>query len=173
MVTPNHKFISLPLKNLNFATVISINVNIWYAGYPICNPQGVVTDRLRTTGLEDSFECLLSYPFIQEGPHYRKLLWMGKYYDQPGSLERCPVTPAGQQSRKPMSLACLPDYFHIACIMASHTQPFKVGQIYEMETSSRLKRPSNLLQMTGLVGNLLYPNLHCCHNQVLEGFICH
>lgn len=35
----------------NFATVMSCNVNIWYARYLMCNPQGVASHRLRNTAL--------------------------------------------------------------------------------------------------------------------------
>lgn len=48
---PNYKMISLLLYNCNFANVVNCNVNIWCAGYLICNSNGVTTHRLRTTAL--------------------------------------------------------------------------------------------------------------------------
>jgi hypothetical protein len=35
---PNHNIISLVLYNSDFATAMSHNVNVWYAGYLICDP---------------------------------------------------------------------------------------------------------------------------------------
>lgn len=46
---PNHKIIPLLLCNCNFVTVMSCNVNIWYAGYLVYDSKGVVAHRLRTT----------------------------------------------------------------------------------------------------------------------------
>ena len=51
VVTPNYKIILWLLHNCNVVTVINHNVNIWYAGYLICDLKGVTTHRLRTTGL--------------------------------------------------------------------------------------------------------------------------
>lgn len=39
VVTTDYKFISLLLHNCNFASVMNHNVNIWYAGYLISDPQ--------------------------------------------------------------------------------------------------------------------------------------
>lgn len=36
-VTSNHTIISLLLHDCNFAFILKCNVNIWYAGYLICN----------------------------------------------------------------------------------------------------------------------------------------
>ena len=39
--TPNHKITSLLLHNCKFASGLNHDVNIWYAGYLICNPFAV------------------------------------------------------------------------------------------------------------------------------------
>ena len=39
---PNHIIILLLLPNCNFETVIDCNVNTWYTGYLISNPQRVL-----------------------------------------------------------------------------------------------------------------------------------
>lgn len=39
VVTPKHKIILLPLHNCNFDTAMNHDLNIWYVGYLICDPQ--------------------------------------------------------------------------------------------------------------------------------------
>ena len=59
VVTPTLKLFLLLYHNCSFATVMNLNVNIWYAGYLICDPlwkiirlPRVVTHRLRTIDLD-------------------------------------------------------------------------------------------------------------------------
>jgi hypothetical protein len=63
VVTPNHKIILLLLNNSNFAPVMNLNVNTWYAGYLVCDPcerevwqpLPPLTHELNTTALDVLF----------------------------------------------------------------------------------------------------------------------
>ena len=56
---PNHKINFLLLHNCNSSTVVNCSVNIWYARYLICDYlEGIVTHRLRTTGLARECVCV-------------------------------------------------------------------------------------------------------------------
>lgn len=63
-VTLNHKIIKFLLHNFNYVTARNCNVTMWYAGYPICDPQGIVAHRLRTTYLACPHSCQEDYKVI-------------------------------------------------------------------------------------------------------------
>lgn len=52
LVTPATKLVSLLPRHFNFATIMNCNINIGYARDQLCDPKGVMTYKLRTTGLE-------------------------------------------------------------------------------------------------------------------------
>jgi hypothetical protein len=57
---PNHKIIFVATSYCKVATVENHNVNIWYAGYLICDPQGGWDWQVRTTALDSSMGSVLS-----------------------------------------------------------------------------------------------------------------
>ena len=75
MVTPNRKIILLLLPNRNFVAVGNQKVNIWNAGYLICDPKGVTNRKLRTTVLEHKKGPENSVLKSRQGASTNNLIW--------------------------------------------------------------------------------------------------
>lgn len=77
VVTPNHKFVLLLLRNCCVSTVMNPNVRIWYADCLIWDPQGGMTYLLRTASPKSSlirkvwFSALRCWPYTHGDPTRR------------------------------------------------------------------------------------------------------
>lgn len=67
MVTPTIKFFHCYLLHCTLATVMHHNVHIWYAGYLVCDPVEVATQRSGTTALH--------YYCFPQNPPCRFQIW--------------------------------------------------------------------------------------------------
>jgi hypothetical protein len=63
--------------NCNFATVMDCNVNTWYAGSLICDPNGVTTHRLRTTVL--NLHTLAGFITCEHTLHYYLFFYLCQF----------------------------------------------------------------------------------------------
>lgn len=61
---PNHKIILMLLHNCHFATAMNCIVNIWYAGYLICNLQRRITT-VEGQGVHSSYYTLNLQPSLE------------------------------------------------------------------------------------------------------------
>ena len=75
MVTLNRKIISLLLLNHNFVAVGNLKVNIWNAGYLICDPRRVTNRKLKTTVIEHRKGPENSVLKSRQGASTNNLIW--------------------------------------------------------------------------------------------------
>jgi hypothetical protein len=149
-VTPNHKIPSLLLHNCNFATVMNLNVNIWYAGCLICNscekvvwpPQWSRAHMLRTQAHSNWTQTCSSDELFSSTVGCSNIYFSNSFFIQ--RLWLFSLFHKGPPHYPPPPRSCLPTYkcaYLSTYFSSSHWGKSGWPRAFHQEVSKRLSTP--------------------------------